>query len=78
LFDDLISKVPLLGNIADFWWKSNNRNMRILEAQLSHPERVRVSSRIIVLILISAVLVGMFVMTYLSWMIIQFFVHLLS
>jgi hypothetical protein len=78
LFENLIDMIPIFGSLFDFWWQSNNRNMKILEAQMLHPERVSVSSRIIVLTVILIGFVFLFFLVYLSWMILQFFIHLLS
>jgi hypothetical protein len=78
LFENLIDMIPIFGSFFDIYWKSNNMNMKILEAQLIHPERVTVTSRIVVLLLILGVFVVLFTLIYLSWMMIQFFVHLLS
>lgn len=78
LIENVIDMVPLLGSLFDIYWKSNLMNLRILEAQLEHPERVSVSSRVIILSIIFSVFVILFLMGYLSWMIIQFFVGLIS
>lgn len=47
LIDNVIDLIPLIGNFFDFWWKSNNRNMALLEAHLQRPGRVRIESRMI-------------------------------
>lgn len=48
LIENLIDIIPLLGNLFDFFWKSNTRNMVILENHLRNPSRVNVQSRILV------------------------------
>ena len=78
LFENLIDMIPVLGSLFDFFWKANVRNIKILESQLENPRSVTVSSRIIVLTLILFLFIIMFLMAYLSWMVIQFFVGLIS
>ncbi len=78
LFENLVDMVPLLGSIFDFWFQSNNRNVKILEAQLANPEKTSVTSRVILLSIILVILIIMFAVIYLSWMIFQFFIGLIS
>jgi hypothetical protein len=78
LVENLIDIIPFLGNLFDFWWQSNNRNLRILEQQLENPEIVSVSSRIIVLTVIFILFLTLFLFIYLSWMILHLFLGLLS
>ncbi|MFL5783516.1 MAG: DUF4112 domain-containing protein [Bacteriovoracaceae bacterium] len=78
LFENLIDMIPIFGNFFDIWWQSNNLNITLLEEQLTHPRKVTITSRIFVLCLILGVFILLFLMMYLSWMMIQFFVHLLS
>jgi hypothetical protein len=78
LVENLIDIIPFFGNLFDFWWQSNNRNLRILEQQLENPEIVSVSSRIIVLTVIFILFLTLFLFIYLSWMILHLFLGLLS
>ena len=48
LVDNLLDAVPLLGNFADFFWRSNNRNIRLLDDWLQEPVRTRRRSRVAV------------------------------
>jgi hypothetical protein len=54
--DTAVGWVPLLGDLFDVAWKSNNRNMALLEQHLQQPSAVRRGSRI-TLLLIGVVLV---------------------
>jgi hypothetical protein len=74
LFENLIDMIPVLGSFFDLWFQSNNRNLKILEAQLSHPERVSVISRIVLLSLILFVFFTMLMFVSLSWMMLQVFI----
>jgi ABC-type multidrug transport system fused ATPase/permease subunit len=78
LFENLIDMIPVLGSLFDFWWQSNNRNMQILEQHLENPEKASVTSRVVVLLVIFAVFVVLFLFLYLSWMMLQVFIGLLS
>jgi hypothetical protein len=53
--DTAVGWVPLLGDIFDVAWKSNNRNMALLEQHLQQPTAARRGSRK-ALVLIGAVL----------------------
>lgn len=44
LFESLVGVVPVVGDVFDFVWKSNSRNVRLLRADLEDPERTRRSS----------------------------------
>lgn len=48
LIDNLLDAVPFLGNFADFFWRSNNRNMRLLDAWMRDPSRTTRRSRLAV------------------------------
>lgn len=48
LVDNLLDAVPFLGNFADFVWRSNNRNVRLLDAWLSDPRRTVRRSRLVI------------------------------
>jgi hypothetical protein len=43
--DTLAGAVPLLGDLFDFGFKANRRNLRTLESFLAEPQRTRRSSR---------------------------------
>lgn len=46
--DNLLDVIPLFGNIFDFIWKANNKNIVLLENYLGDPQRTVRSSRIVV------------------------------
>lgn len=78
LFENLIDMIPILGSVFDFWFQANNRNLKILEAQLAHPEKTSVTSRVILLGIILVIFISLFMVVYLSWMMLQFFIGLIS
>jgi hypothetical protein len=58
--DTLVGWVPILGDIFDVAWKSNLRNMALLESHLRQPAAARAGSRK-TLLLLSGVLLLVFV-----------------
>lgn len=44
--DVLVGAVPVLGDIFDFVWKSNQRNVVLLNDYLEHPRETLVTSRL--------------------------------
>lgn len=43
--DTLMGAIPILGDIFDFAWKANTKNMALLEDHLRHPAAARRKSR---------------------------------
>lgn len=39
--DYLLGAIPLIGNVFDFWWKANYRNVQLLERALAAPPQTR-------------------------------------
>lgn len=78
LFENIVDLIPFFGSVFDIFWKSNLRNLRILEAQLESPARTSVASRWVVTGIILVLSVVLFLLAYLGVMIVQFFVGLLS
>jgi len=37
-FDFVVGSIPVVGDLFDFWWKANERNIRLLRQRASHPE----------------------------------------
>lgn len=53
VLDTVVGEVPLLGDLFDVGWKSNSKNLALLEAHLQQPIRTRRASRL-VLVLVAA------------------------
>lgn len=47
--ENIVDIIPFLGHLFDFLWKSNNKNIAILEQHLLHPCKVLLTSRLIIL-----------------------------
>jgi hypothetical protein len=43
--DTIVGEVPLLGDLFDFGWKANTRNLALLEEHLRSPSAARTGSR---------------------------------
>lgn len=43
--DTLVGEIPLLGDLFDFGWKSNTRNIALLEQHLQRPATAKAASR---------------------------------
>jgi hypothetical protein len=48
LWDNIFDAIPILGNIFDIFWKSNNRNILLIEKYLAHPDKTAQRSHLIV------------------------------
>jgi Domain of unknown function (DUF4112) len=52
--DAVVGAVPFLGDVFDFFWKSNSKNIRLLEAHLDNPkEQTAADKGFVVLILVA-------------------------
>jgi hypothetical protein len=55
--DTLVGAVPLVGDLFDFAWKSNTRNVRLLARHVEAPAETKRAS-IVLVVLLLAVLAG--------------------
>jgi hypothetical protein len=69
--DAVVGAVPFLGDVFDFFWKSNSKNIRLLEAHLDHPkEQTAADKGFVVLVLVALALI--FAMAIgLTWLVIS-------
>jgi hypothetical protein len=49
--DTLVGEIPLVGDLFDFGWKSNTRNIALLEQHLDRPVAAMVASRRVLFLL---------------------------
>ncbi|HEY0674448.1 MAG TPA: DUF4112 domain-containing protein, partial [Longimicrobiales bacterium] len=69
LVDVATGTIPLLGDLFDVGWKSNRKNVQLLERYQAEPQKVKAASWVVVgvmLLLIVAAIVGVFVLT--AWL----------
>ena len=77
--DALVGTIPLLGDVFDFFYKAQTRNLELLENWLASPEETTRRSRRGLLLLPLAVLVVFALLTILGvWMLYLFFSWLMS
>jgi hypothetical protein len=54
--DSIVGAVPILGDLFDVGWKSNTRNVQLLQRYVAQPHATRAVSRGVVLAAIAAIL----------------------
>lgn len=69
--ENLFDMVPVLGNFFDFYWKSNVKNMALLESHLAQPARETIKSRMIVALICFALLALLIASGYVSFIVLQ-------
>lgn len=74
----VIGVIPIIGDLFDFMYKANERNVKLINEHLDSPHRTRRQSRYIVLVLLLVIL-GMIVLaTVLLVSLLQYFGSLLT
>jgi hypothetical protein len=59
--EGLVGMIPFAGDVFDAAFKANQRNVRLLNAYLDHPQQAKRSSRVFVALLAAAVVVFLLV-----------------
>lgn len=67
LVDNVFDAVPVLGNIFDFVWKSNTKNIALIESYLSNPRRAVRNSRVTIFFLLMGATAFIFGMLYIAF-----------
>lgn len=71
LIENLFDMLPLFGNIFDFYWKANNKNIKLLESHLTNPARETIKSRMIVALIFFILLIILIGSGYLTFIVIE-------
>ena len=74
LVDVATGTIPVLGDIFDVGWKSNRKNVQLLERYQENPQKVSAASWVVVvvvLLVILAAIVGVFMLA--AWLLRQIF-----
>lgn len=66
LIDNVFDAIPLLGNIFDFIWKSNNRNLALIDNYLAKPTETVRGSRVTIAVTLTLVGFALFGLLTLS------------
>jgi hypothetical protein len=75
--DTIVGWIPILGDLFDFGWKSNTKNLALLEQHLQRPAVARGAARRALLGLGAALLIFIVAVTSLSVLIAEALAHLL-
>lgn len=69
LLDLLVGAIPLVGDLFDFAWKANRKNVRLVERYALQPEQVKASSRLLLAFALLLVVGGVVGLAFLaSWL----------
>lgn len=78
LFENLVDMLPFIGNIFDFFWRSNQRNLMLLEQHLENPRRVTLTSRLVLLGIFLTLLAGIVMSAWFSWWVLMSILEFMS
>lgn len=48
IVENLIDMIPFVGNVFDFYWKANTKNMALISQHMANPSRETIRSRMVV------------------------------
>jgi len=74
LLESVVGTIPLAGDLFDFYWKANVRNIRLLDDELANPRQARRKSFGAVLLFCAAllaivVMAGWLIISILGWIV---------
>lgn len=78
LVENLVDMIPFAGNIFDFYWKANVKNMALIERHLANPARETIRSRMVVGLICIILLVILIASAYLSFLVLKAIFHWIS
>ena len=50
-WENIVGAIPFLGNLYDFYWKANNKNVALIEKHLNNPTKTTRQSRVVIFFL---------------------------
>lgn len=65
--DAVVGAIPLAGDLFDFAWKANRRNLQLLEAWVAEPRGTAAASRALVVALLALTLLATAGLAYGAW-----------
>lgn len=71
VLENAVDLIPIAGNFFDFFWKSNSKNLILLEKHLAHSESETFKSRAIVIIICCIMLALLVASGYVSFLVIK-------
>jgi hypothetical protein len=70
LLDSTLGAVPVLGDVMDFAWKSNARNLALLEAHLKDPHPQKAADRLFIFLTLGILIVlSIGVIALIAWLV---------
>lgn len=60
IVDTLVGTVPMLGDLFDFAWKANNKNLELLESTVKSPDKTKKADWLFLVLLLSCLLLVVF------------------
>lgn len=75
LLENFVDIIPGVGNIFDFFWKANQKNLWLLESHLVSPKEVNFRSKLLLCAILILVLCLIGVSGYVSFQILQSLYH---
>lgn len=67
LVDNVFDTVPLIGNIFDFVWKSNTKNIALIEGYIANPRRAVRRSRVTIFFMLAGATAFVFGLLYIAF-----------
>jgi hypothetical protein len=75
LIETVVDVIPVVGNLVDFYWKANLKNLELLKRHVENPVMEAIKSRVIIS-LISICLIAILVLSaVLTFRFIRFVLH---
>lgn len=71
LLDTSVGVVPVMGDLFDFAWKANQRNVNILEEYMRQPRKAVASSRLFALGLLGALVASAILISLLGYLLVR-------
>jgi hypothetical protein len=69
--ENLFDMIPVLGNFFDFYWKSNTRNLKLIEKHLSDPARETIKSRMVIALICCILTFVLLCSAYITYLVIR-------
>ncbi len=76
--ENFMDMFPVLGNIFDFFWKANNKNISLIERHLNNPRSTSIQSRFVIGFTILFVFSFIIGTAYVSFLVFRFLFELVA
>ena len=75
ILENLIDLIPLFGNIFDFYWKANSKNLKLIENHGINPVRETIKSRMVVALIAFTLLLLLAISGYITFQVLEAIYH---